>query len=290
MKIIKYTAIIGMCVLGYITCSAQQEYALVKNSFCYNAEVNSERFNTEDDLSFLLRPLTDLELDGDYILSDFRKTWSPNGWIKDMSSLRLYVREKIHERPDNSYFEMEYARYLNCKKNNVIYKCEENTVPYIWPFDKIRLSGTQMSIWQAYLLDCSRTLFGMRNEANYSKEYMISSVEDVDSILSLIRNSWEVYYLQNKNDTTKINGYKATHLKETEDLIDSLQNIKCKGLAPCFTFHGDSVTIEHYSFWEFSGLAKCRTTLLLSENRRQVIEFRQKTREQIARYRHLVYF
>ena len=46
-------------------------------------------------------------------------------------------------------------------------------VPYIRAFDKIRLKETQMSIWHAYLLDCSKYMFGMRNEANYNKEYIV---------------------------------------------------------------------------------------------------------------------
>ena len=290
MQRIKYIVIIGVFVVCNTTCPAQQEYMQVKNRFCENAEINSERMNTGDDLSFLLSPLTELELDSDYMVSDFRHTWTFNGWIKDVSSLRLYVRDKKQQRPDNSYFEKEYARYLNCKKNNVTYQVEDNAVPYIWPFDKIRLSGSQMSIWQAYLLNSSSTMFGMRNEANYNQEYLITSPEDVDSILSLICTSWESFSLQNKEDTTKINGYKAKHLNETLVLIDSLQNIKSKGLTPSITFHGDSATIEHYSFLEFRGLARSKTTLLLSHNRRRVKEVEKRILEIIAPYQHLVYY
>ena len=263
MQRIKYIVIIGIFVVCNTTCPAQQEYMQVKNRFCENAKINSERMNTGDDLSFLLSPLTELELDSNYIVSDFRHTWTFNGWIKDVSSLRLYVRDKKQQRPDNSYFEKEYARYLNCKKNNVTYQVEDNAVPYIWPFDKIRLSGSQMSIWQAYLLNSSSTMFGMRNEANYNQEYLITSPEDVDSILSLICTSWESF---------------------------SLQNIKSKGLTPSITFHGDSATIEHYSFLEFRGLARSKTTLLLSHNRRRVKEVEKRILEIIAPYTRLVYY
>ena len=153
--------LLTVALFATILCNAQSEYTLVKDQFYNNAESNEKLFD-EDDLSFLMTPLNELSLNKNYILADFRNRWKPQtGWIKDVSFLRLYVRDKKQERPDDSYFEDEYSRYLNCKENGVTYQVEDNKVPYIWPFDKIRLSGTQMSIWQAYLLSESRYMFGM---------------------------------------------------------------------------------------------------------------------------------
>ena len=281
--------LLTVALFATILCNAQNEYASVKDQFYNNAESNYKLFD-EDDLSFLMTPLNELSLDKDYILADFRNRWKPQtGWIKDKSSLRLYVRDKKQERPDDSYFKDEYSRYRKCKKNGVTYQVEDGKVPYIWPFDKIRLSGTQMSIWQAYLLSESRCMFGMRNEANYNNEYILTSVEDVDSIISCI-NSWEDYYIQNKDDTTKINGEGVQRLNEILFLLDSLQNIKKQNLEPVFTYQGDSVTIEHYTFLEFHGLARFKTTMLLSQDHKQVKEIRMKDVDIFARYRRRVWF
>ena len=281
--------LLTVALFATILCNAQNEYASVKDQFYNNAESNYKLFD-EDDLSFLMTPLNELSLDKDYILADFRNRWKPQtGWIKDKSSLRLYVRDKKQERPDDSYFKDEYSRYRKCKKNGVTYQVEDGKVPYIWPFDKIRLSGTQMSIWQAYLLSESRCMFGMRNEANYNNEYILTSVEDVDSIISCI-NSWEDYYIQNKDDTTKINGEGVQRLNEILFLLDSLQNIKKQNLEPVFTYQGDSVTIEHYTFLEFHGLARFKTTMLLSQDHKQVKEIRMKDVDILARYRSRVWF
>ena len=282
-----------VALFATILCNAQSEYTSVKDNFRNNAESKYEQLDyllfDEDDLSFLMTPLNELSLDKNYILSDFRERWNPFRWPGDRSSLRLYVRNKKQERPEDSYFADEYWRYRKCKKNGVTYQVEDNKVPYIWPFEKIRLSGTQMSIWQAYLLSESRCMFGMRNEANYNNEYILTSVEDVDSIISCI-NSWEDYYIQNKDDTTKINGEGVQRLNEILFLLDSLQNIKKQNLEPVFTYQGDSVTIEHYSFSEFCGLAKCKTTMRLSQDHKRVEEIEEKDDEILARYRSRVWF
>ena len=276
-------------LLATILCNAQNEYASVKNQFYNNAESNYKLFD-EDDVGFLMTPLNELSLDTNYIVADVRNRWKPQtGWIKDKSSLRLYVRDKKQERPDDSYFKDEYSRYRKCKKNGVTYQVEDGKVPYIWPFDKIRLSGMQMSIWQAYLLSETRNMFEMRGNANYNNEYFLTSVEDVDSIISLIKK-WEAYHLQNKDDTTKINGFDLQCVNETIALLDSLQNLKNKNLEPVFTYQGDSVTIEHYTLLEFHGLARFKTTMLLSQDHKQVKEIRMKDVDIFARYRRRVWF
>ena len=279
-----------VALLATILCNAQNEYASVKNQFYNNAKSNDKLFD-EDDLSFLMTPLNELSLDKNYILSDFRNMPKPpvGRWIRDNSLLRLYVRDKKQERPDDLYFEDEYSRYLKCKENDVAYQVEGNKVPYIWPFDKIRLSGTQMSIWQAYLLSETRYMFGMRDHANYNNEYILTSVEDVDSIISCI-NSWEDYYIQNKDDTTKINGEGVQRLNEILFLLDSLQNIKKKNLEPVFTYQGDSVTIEHYTFLEFYGLAKCKATMHLSQDHKRVKDIEEKGVEILAKYTNMVFY
>jgi len=118
-----------------------------------------------------------------------------------------------------------------------------------------------MSIWQAYFLYWSQYFIGMRNEANYGKEYIIASAADVDSVVSLIHNSWDADYFQGEVDTTKMSEWGARHVNEMKIALDSLQRIKVENLAPIFTYDANNVTIEHYVFGEFYELAKRRTTL-----------------------------
>ena len=74
---------------------------------------------------------------------------------------------------------MILSRYRKCEENGVAYQVEDNKVPYIWPFDKIRLSGTQMSIWQAYLLSETRNMFEMRDNACTLMHHAIESHDTI---------------------------------------------------------------------------------------------------------------
>lgn len=255
---------IGLMMVN-LSCFAQPEYTAVKNDFIANAKPHSRDLQKKDDLSFLLTPLSELKLNDKYILSDFRRYWTIR--VRESSFLRLYVRKKKQNRPNEDYFDKEYYRYLKCKKNNMPYITNKEQVAFTDPFSKISLTGTKMSIWQAYLLEKSSILFGMRNDANYNQTYLITSVEDVDSIISLIKKSWEDdLFSENFNPNfvdAKGERYKR-HVAETFAVVDSLQNLKFKKMEPVFTFDADSVTIEHYAFAEFHGLGKSKTTLFFA--------------------------
>ena len=174
MKKAKHLFII-FCLLSTCTgCFAQREYSEVKNLFCSNATTHWRLADTEENLGFLLEPLDELKLDENYVLADFRKKWDIRTRPKDISSLRLYVRPAREKLPKKKCYDKEYARYLESKKENKAYTESDSCVSYIWPYKKIRLAGTQMSIWQAFLLYWFQYYVGMRNEANYGKEYIIA--------------------------------------------------------------------------------------------------------------------
>lgn len=273
-----------------IGCFAQREYSEVKNLFCSNATANWRLADTEENLGFLLEPLNELRLDENYVLADFRKKWDIRARPKDISSLRLYVRPAKEKLPKKKCYDKEYVRYLESKKENKAYSESDSCVSYIWPFKKIRLTGTQMSIWQAFLLYWSQYYVGMRNEANYGKEYIIASAADVDSVVSLIHNAWESDYFQGKVDTTKMSDWGTRQVKEMKIALDSLREIKAKNLAPTFKYEANDVTIEHYVFGEFYGLAKRRTTLRLSPKRHFVKDIEGKPRILIAKYSRMVFY
>ena len=282
-----------LILLGFLTVClsslAQNEYTAVKNNFCANAKTHSRDIQKKDDLSFLLNPLTELTLDDRYILSDFRRYWSIRH--RDWSSLHLYVRNRKQPRPDDEYFEKEYLRYQKCQKTNIPYKTDKNQVAFIDPFKKISLTGTKMSIWQAYLLSRSSILFGMRDEANYDQTYLITSVEDVDSILSSIKTSWESDLFTCDFTMDSVIDSKKRRVNETFALVDSLESVKNKELQPIFTYDANSVTIEHYAFGEFHGLIKCKTTLYFTNrHHRHIKKIDVKPFHCIAKYSRDVWY
>lgn len=244
---------------------AQPEYTAVKNDFIANAKSHSRDMQKKDDLSFLLTPLNELKLNDKYILSDFRRYRTLK--VRDWSHMRLYVRKETKQRPDDEYFEKEYLRYQKCQKNNMPYITNKEQVAFTDPFSKISLTGTQMSIWQAYLLSKSPILFGMRDEANYDQTYLITSVEDVDSVLNLIKKTLESDLFAPGFTMNSVIDSKKKRVNEAFSVVDSLESIKNKDLQPVFTYHADSVTIEHYAFAEFHGLLRFKTTLFFTSRR-----------------------
>ena len=255
---------IGLMMVN-LSSLAQPEYTAVKNNFCANAESHSRDLQKKDDLSFLLTPLSELKLNDKYILSDFRRYRTLK--VRDWSHMRLYVRKETKQRPDDEYFEKEYLRYQKCQKNNMPYITNKEQVAFTDPFSKISLTGTQMSIWQAYLLSKSPILFGMRDEANYDQTYLITSVEDVDSVLNLIKKTLESDLFAPGFTMNSVIDSKKKRVNEAFSVVDSLESIKNKDLQPVFTYHADSVTIEHYAFAEFHGLLRFKTTLFFTSRR-----------------------
>ena len=255
---------IGLMMVN-LSCFAQPEYTAVKNDFIANAKSHSRDLQKKDDLSFLLTPLNELKLNDKYILSDFRRYRTLK--VRDWSHMRLYVRKETKQRPDDEYFEKEYLRYQKCQKNNMPYITNKEQVAFTDPFSKISLTGTQMSIWQAYLLSKSPILFGMRDEANYDQTYLITSVEDVDSVLNLIKKTLESDLFAPGFTMNSVIDSKKKRVNEAFSVVDSLESIKNKDLQPVFTYHADSVTIEHYAFAEFHGLLRFKTTLFFTSRR-----------------------
>ena len=279
---------IGLMMVN-LSCFAQQEYTAVKNDFVANAKSHSRDLQKKDDLSFLLTPLNELKLNDKYILSDFRRYRTLK--VRDWSHMRLYVRKETKQRPDDEYFEKEYLRYQKCQKNNMPYITNKEQVAFTDPFSKISLTGTQMSIWQAYLLSKSPILFGMRDEANYDQTYLITSVEDVDSVLNLIKKTLESDLFAPGFTMNSVIESKKKRVNEAFSVVDSLESIKNKDLQPVFTYHADSVTIEHYAFAEFHGLLRFKTTLFFTSRRyRHIKTIDVKQFHCIAKYRRDVWY
>ena len=283
-------AIVAMAGQGQARGTEQSEYTRVKNHYCYETSSRQREIGKTDDLTFLLDYLPELKIDKKYILSDFRKPFSVRP-PKDWSSLRFYVRKESQQRPEDEYFDKEYLRYQKSKRENTPYKVSKNLVPFIDPFEKISLTGTEMSIWQAYLLQFSRLLYGMRCEANYDKTYIITSAEDVDSVTSLLKNEWEDDFFKEGFDPSSVEKEWEKQMNETFAAVDSLQNIKSRSLEPVFTYDADSVTIEHYAFAEFHGLVRFKTTMFFTNrHHRHVKRIKQKSVNVLASYRRTVWY
>ena len=290
----------------------QSEFSMVKKQFdaLVADSCRWQILDKKDDLSFLLRPLSELELDSNYILSDFRKSLVKNFSdnpprrldSRDESCLRLYARKKSASRPDNDYFDKEHWKYRQCLDEKKDYRKVQGLVPFLDPFEKIRLSGSNLSLWQAYLLYISKNMFGMRNEANYNFEFLITYPDDVDRAIALIKE-WEGeknFNLLMKNDTAVIKKERdREHMKEVRAIVDSLKNLKDKNLDPVFSCRGDVIYIEHYSLQEFAGLLRRKIAIYYDRRNHKVKEidewigckYDDYMRDcTIAHYRHRVWF
>lgn len=296
---IRVKCFLALFLINSIAGKAQTVFSEAKDKF-YAIVDSCERNSLyeEDDLSFLLQPLDNLELDRRYMLSDFRMPFyqAIRSRVKDESSLRLYVRKKSVKRPHDDYFEEEFLKYRRCSREGKDYKELQGSIPFTSPFERIKLSGSDMSFWQAYLLNASKRMFGMRNEANYSKEYLVICPADVDKALSLVKR-WEggeIFSQYIKGDTMEVR--KARRMKEVQALVDSLNNLKGRSLAPIITHRADTVYIEHYSFMEFAGLIRRRIAICHNGKKCKVYGINDFAGEgsngfvTIARYRHQVWF
>lgn len=251
---------------------------------------NQSSIDTADNLSFLLMPLTELSLDYKYILSDFRESPVTPSTPNDISSLRLYVREKSQKRPEPDYFNMEYGHYLICQRNKSVYLPDSTTVPYLPPFNKITFKYSPIAVWEAYLLHCTERFIGMRNEANYNKETFILSQKDIDKITDNIKNQWDTDCFENGSVKTSSTANGQRRIKNILTLIDSLKNIEPDSLEPVITENENSVTIEHYAFAEFAGLIRLKTVLYLNESKSMITKIKSNTPSIISPYRRNIYY
>ena len=302
MNKMKYLMIIGL-VISQMTCSAQSAYCEVEKQYrMVVAECAVKHFEGKlDDLSILLKPLNELKLDKHYILSDFRKTWSEsrkdyaNHLVpRDDSILRLYARKKSVKRPDKDYFDEEFRKYCSimkeyendihfCQTENANYKKVQGHTPFILPFEKIRLSGSDMSLWQAYLLFVSPKQFGMRGIMGYSFENLITCSDDVNRIMLNLAKFEEVE-LDFKVDTIKTNEQQRKHLMEVRTVLDSLNVLKSMDLNPVFTHQGDTVYLEHYAYSEFGGLFRKRIMMIYDKRKHKIKKMGEMAEYEIAHY------
>ncbi|WP_276863870.1 hypothetical protein [Mediterranea massiliensis] len=148
-------------------------------------------YNTEpNDLTPLLDYLPDLKLDSKYVLDDFRPSEQTN------SVLWLYIRDKTIERPtDENYVNQKRNLYyvFNGNKNKCyikrsikiagipIFRYKKRVKP-INPFSHIYLPFIEEAIWQAYLLQQTYHIIGMRWHGGYAERLFINLPGDIERI------------------------------------------------------------------------------------------------------------
>lgn len=64
----------------------------------------------------------------------------------------------------------------------------------------------------------------MRNEANYNKEYIITSAQDIDSPILYIYFIWDLDLFGNQVGTAKFDKHGTMHFNDAKVVIDSLNN------------------------------------------------------------------
>lgn len=141
-----------------------------------------ERLSNSSCLNDMLQQLPHLKLEKGYLLDDYRPRECDN------STLNLYVRRCETRRPDDSEFkEMLFHwgnSYKRCWLEKILDKKRKSIVAKLNPFDYITLPFTVIAIWEAYLLQQSWHLIGMRWHGYYEERIFINSPKDITRINS----------------------------------------------------------------------------------------------------------
>ena len=125
---------------------------------------NLKKDKEANDWNMLLSGLTDLILDKDYVLNDFRPREETN------SVLRLYAKNRYLPRS--------------------IYVLFENFFKPLSLFRHITVPYTEEAIWQAFLLSQTYHLVGMRWHGDYEKRTFIVSDKDIAGWLGISREAF----------------------------------------------------------------------------------------------------
>ena len=160
----------------------------IGNTYVSHAKLFYE--TNPNDLTPLLDYLPDLTLDSKYVLEDFRPREQTN------SVLWLYVREKNTEplqdencinKENNLFFtfgQNSNKRYTikSIKIAGISILTYRKKIKPINPFSYIHLPFTKEAAWQAYLLQRTYHIIGMRWHGGYAKRLFINLPGDIDKI------------------------------------------------------------------------------------------------------------
>lgn len=231
----------------------------------YNIEPN--------DLTPLLGYLPDLKLDSKYVLDDFRPSEQTN------SVLWLYIRDKTIERPtDENYVNQKRNLYyvFNGNKNKCyikrsikiagipIFRYKKRIKP-INPFSHIYLPFIEEAIWQAYLLQQTYHIIGMRWHGGYAERLFINQPNDIENIKNFcIKNGCDL-----------------------NNLIDVCKNTYS---LPTVRLTGNKAIISHCWFDNWNGLTQVTWQGEYYEKKKQIKQFELIEEKVLVKYRCKFYF
>lgn len=227
-------------------------------------------YNSEPyDLTPLLDYLPDLKLDNKYVLEDFRPREQTN------SVLWLYVRDRKNERlyddTDNrkNPFYVFGQNWNKCYASKLIkiagipiFKYKKRLKP-IKPFLHITLPFTEEAVWQAYLLQRTYHIIGMRWHGGYAARFFLNQPDDIDKI-------GEIYNIANYESRTVI-----------EELIEACR----KAFSPPTVKLMDNMAIiTHCWFDDWNGLIRVTWQGKYNKKKMRMGNFEIATEETLVEY------
>ena len=223
-------------------------------AFCHIASSYIDYIKKEEkslcnssNLNGMIRELPELKLDKGYLLDDYRERNCDN------STLNLYVRPFGTGRPSDEEFgkirknianQFWFEKLLNGFKKG---EKKEYIIPKLNPFDYITLPCTKTAIWEAYLLQQSWHIIGMRWHGYYEHRIFINSPKDIAKIDEL----------------------------DSKEIKQQIYKIWDSSLYPCITIRDSKACIKHCWFDKWKGLVQitCNVTYNPKINRISKFEF-----------------
>ncbi len=227
-----------------------------------------------DDLTPLLDCLPDLTLDSKYVLDDYRPR------EEDNSVLRLYVREKgTGPLLDNNYKKRKKEsllfvwpelrqRYRHIKKSvkiaGIPILTYRKKIKPLDPFSYIRLPFTEEAVWQAYLLQGTYHIIGMRWHGGYARRLFINLPGDIEKIKDCV-------------DFTP---------SETNSHLDRLTG-RCREAysLPAVSLRGNKAVIVHCWFDAWQGLTRVTCQGEYDNENKQMGRFETTKEETLVEYK-----
>ena len=240
-------------VLQFIKECETNSLGQTANSYIDFVESLEETLEDRDDLNILLTRLPDLALNPNYVLDDFRSRDETN------SVLYLYARNKNLKRPKVFEYKSESSKnkcrvWMPLKVWGITIGKIKKRIILDELFQYITVPFTEEAIWQAYLLNNTYHLIGMRWHGAYDKRTFINSYVNIDSINA---------------DSVK------------KEIIKKMWNPE---MQPIVTLRKNQAYITHYWFDDWKGLVQVNCEVIYNPNKKQILAFQPKEQKILVEY------
>lgn len=215
-------------------------------------------FNTDtmDNLNVFLRKLPDLTLDESYVLDDYRSREETN------STLRLYARPKKLPRPSDRAFKYGCIMVKTLRIANLSIPFYKTRLKPLNPFSHITLPYTPEAIWQAFLLNQTFRLTGMRWHGGYERRTFVLLDKDIEKIHLPIFDCD----------------------KKDEYVLEEIKRIWSPDLNVSVTLCDGFASISHCWFDNWKGLVQMKWEIQYNIQEKQITEIKKVDEKVLVEY------